>query len=166
MNKRDLTSSLTCLKTGRQSLVSCFCSEDHRLYRPMFSYKPNSNDMTVAICRYMLHWLGSHPVFFKESVTPAFATTSPDDNLEFDAFLRAYRNLCAKFVIGKSNSTGNASHAMDMVVTDSIRHLEEMLFISERTDNRLDILRYQSEKSKHLFDRLLNKLKEGSNDGG
>lgn len=55
---------------------------------------------------------------------------------------------------------------MEVVVMDSIRRLEEMLLISERTDNRLEMLCYQSEKSKYLFDRLLNKLREGSNDGG
>ena len=163
MNRGDLLKILASLEKGREALVADYCTEEPRLYRPMFLHKSNSSDMNIALDKYMFCWLAQHPSYYQDILNNENPVAAQESNPEFNIFINTYRNLCEKFVVGHSTNPGDKSYILENVVKESIDDLENLLTVSEKTDGRLERLRYQGEKSKHLFERILNKLKEGKN---
>jgi hypothetical protein len=163
MKRNEILSTLASFKKGREALVADFCNEEPRLYRPMFAHKPLSSDMNIAISRYMFGWLGHHPFFYKELLNTSSGKSPIAAASQIDGFIEAYRNLCEKFVVGDLCGSGDKSHVLEKVVKDSIEYLDGLLSVSKRSDERLEMLCYQGEKSKHLFDRAFNGLREGNN---
>ena len=164
MKKNELLNTLASFKKGREALVADFCDEEPRLYRPMFAHKPLSSDMNIAVSRYMFGWLGHHPFFYKELLNVSSEESPIAPASEVSGFIESYRSLCEKFVVGELCGFSDKSHVLEKVVKDSIEYLDGLLSVSERADERLERLCYQGEKSKHLFDRAFNELREG-NDG-
>lgn len=162
MNRGDLLNILASLKRGREALVGDYCTEEPRLYRPMFLHKSNSCDMNIALDKYMFGWLAQHPSYYQDVLNKK-PVGAQELNSEINIFIDAYRSLCEKFVVGDSTNPGDKSYVLETVVKESIDYLDNLLAVSEKTDDRLERLRYQGEKSKHLFERALNELKEGKN---
>jgi hypothetical protein len=161
MTKNELLRVLKSLKLGRQSIVSEFCAEEPDLYRPMFAYKPFSGDMDVALSRYSFNWLSKHPSFYKEALEEEGASGA---EFSSEAFFRAYRTLCESFMRQDSVAPGQKSPILEELVKSSVKYLDELLQVSDRSDERMRRLVYESEKSRHLFERRCENLK-GSHNG-
>ena len=162
MLKRELINTLAALKLGRDFLVADYCNEEPRLFRPMFLHKSNSSEMNIAVDRYMFGWLALHPSHYESVINKDAAELLPASAEEVNRFVETYRSLCERFVVGETPSSEGKSHVLERVVKESIGYLDGLLSVSEKTDARLERLRYQGEKSKHLFDRAVKELKEGS----
>lgn len=162
MRKNELLLTLKSLRLARQSMVSEFCAEEPALYRPMFAYRPFSSEMNVALSRYSFNWLSRHPRFYQE----VSAEESPVSGTEFSlsVFFQAYRRLCESFLQLDSVAPGQKSPILEDLVKSSVKYLDELLQVSERSDERMRRLVYESEKSRYLFERLCEDLK-GNSDG-
>lgn len=163
MNRDDLLNLLASLKKGRGALVSDYCTEDPRLFSPMFLHKPYSNDMNIALDKYMFSWLAQHPAYYQGIIDSKKSEDSKSLNTQTRDFVNTYRKLCEKFIIGNNTHSSDKSHVLEKVIKESIDYLDTLLAVSEKADDRLERLRYQGEKSKYLFDRALKELKEEKN---
>lgn len=163
MNKNSLLKTLVFLKKGREAIISDYCGEEPRLFRPMFLHKPQSSDMNIAVDKYMFSWLAQHPSYYKEIIENTKAEQSDSPDVDVDIFVCAYRKLCEKFVVDDGCRGSECSSILENVVQESIDYLDALLTVSEKADDRLERLRYQGEKSKYLFDRAFEELKEGKN---
>lgn len=151
------------MKKGRGAIVSDYCREEPRLFRPMFLHKSNSSDMNIAVDKYMFSWLAQHPSYYKEIIENTKAERSDSPDVDVDIFVSAYRKLCEKFVVDDGCRGNECSSILENAVKESINYLDALLAVSKTADDRLERLRYQGEKSKHLFDRALEALKEEKN---
>jgi len=162
MDRLGLLSALASFKKGREALVVDYCTEEPRLFKPMFSYESNSAEMSIALEKYMLGWLAEHPSYFRGGKKE----NAEYSDVEVNVFFRAYRGLLKKFIFNANVDVdkGKISSCLEEIVNDSIEYLNKLLLLSERSDVRLEKLRYQSEKSKYLFERNLKDLKEGGHE--
>lgn len=140
-------------------MASEFCAEEPDLYRPMFAYKPLSSEMDVALSRYSFNWLSGHPRFHQEILEDEGLASGAESGV----FLQAYRNLCESFLRGDSVPPGQKSPILEELVKSSVKYLDELLQVSELSDERMRRLAYESEKSRHLFERLCENLKDNHN---
>ncbi len=163
MNRSGLLKALAFLRKGREAILSDYCTEEPRLYRPMFSHEPHSSDMNIALDKYMFSWLAQHPSHYQEIIERTKEEHSNHLGMEVDVLINAYRKLCEKFIVDDSCHERDSSPILDKVVKESIDYLDTLLTVSEKADDRLERLRYQGEKSKHLFDRALKELKKENN---
>lgn len=152
MPPNELLITLTALQKGRQSFVDDFVNEEPRLYRPMFSCEPESAEMQIAASRFVYEWISRHPALFQEILSE----TRVDGGGAL--FVKAYRNLCESFISGESRET-DKSHILEKLVNDTIEYLDRLLTTSSRASDSLEKLKYQSEKSRHLFDRAIREMK-------
>ena len=159
MTRSEVLKSLAFLKKGRAALVADFSTEEPNLYRSMFLYEPFSSDMNIALDRYIFSWLAKHPSYF-DSDAGDIAASIEISNASVSTFTNAYRLLCQKFLIHSDCKTDATSEIFEQLVKDSIEAMDSLLIVSKKYDDRLEKLRYQGEKSSHLFDRALANLKK------
>lgn len=135
-------------------LVSKFKEEDPRLYRSMFLYDSNSNDMGIAISRCIFSWLAEHADFY-DIVAAEDAGFSDVGDKDVAIFISTYRLLCQRFIVHEDVCPGAIGEVFEKLVQESIAVMDSLLHVSKKYDDRLERLRYQSEKSAYLFDRAL-----------
>lgn len=156
MRHEDITFVLDVLRTARSNLANEFCVEDPYLYRPMFNFKAASSEMDIAIKKHMLKWLSEHNVIMKEKMHDKdHASLSKDIER---IYLKTYRKLCEYFISGRQDNYSERSHVLEQLVSELMSSLDDLLQISERSENSLERLRYHSEKSRHLFENAFNNL--------
>ena len=164
MNSHELVRALTALSLGRQTLVDQFRNEEPKLYRPMFMHSAWSNDMNIAIDKFMLGWIVQHPTYYKAATALSVSECSVECDVHCDGFLHAYRRLCEMFVSGASGKGIEKSHFIEKVVMDSVEYLDKLLILSGQADEKLERLRYHAERSRSLFDRALKEAESRSGD--
>lgn len=159
MFNHALVATLAALKKGREVLVSDYCNEEPRLYKPMFLYKPSSCSMEIEISRYVFGWLNMHPSYYHSTVEapPSNGLAKIDSGTVL--FIETYRKLCEKFIVGENSSHTARSVLLEKSINDSISYLDNLLSINNKSDNHLERLRYQGEKSRYLFNKTMSELK-------
>ena len=160
MTPSNLVKILDALKKGRLNLIDDYRTEKPDLYWFMFKYEPFSSDMDAAINRYMFHWLSQHPAIYQSMTMEGGKEDASLENGKLDAFILSYRKLCERFIVDGVSDSKAKSHVLEKMVHDSIMYLDKLLGVSELANMRLQKLVYQNIKSKTVFDRLFNELKE------
>jgi hypothetical protein len=130
----------------------------------MFTQEGFFSQMDLAIEIYFSEWLNSHPTIFISMLESGrFDDRSLPDN-RFNGFLLSYRKLYELFLTDKTQHGEPKSHLLDSMIKNRIEILQNIMEIHDRSENRLETMRYRLEKEKRLFIREFNKLK-GSNYG-
>lgn len=160
MNRSELLESLKFLKLGRETIVADYCTEEPRLYKPMFRYNSNSIDMKIALEKYTFSWLTQHPSNYKKNIEKRNPNEYQKANFNKNNIALTYRKLCEKFIISNDATPGEKGIALEKIVEETVTYLDSLLCTSEKSDGHLERLVYQSEKSRHLFERRLNELKQ------
>ncbi|MDT4825469.1 hypothetical protein [Metapseudomonas sp. CR1201] len=165
MKSRELELCLQSLKLSRQNLAGGFLQESPSLYSAMFQYETSPSSMEIAQRKFFFEWLISHPVTFGQILQRALESQEHlDRDASTHAFLKSYKALLERFIADKGSGSSWQSDELQVLAADYILSLGSLLEISAGANKKLEVLRYQSEKSKTIFDRTFKELM-GGNDG-
>ncbi|MCY1204263.1 hypothetical protein D9M72_157880 [compost metagenome] len=121
--------------------------------------------MEIAQRKFFFEWLISHPVTFGQILQRALESQEHlDRDASTHAFLKSYKALLERFIADKGSGSSWQSDELQVLAADYILSLGSLLEISAGANKKLEVLRYQSEKSKTIFDRTFKELM-GGNDG-
>lgn len=164
MSRTELLRTLSVYRRSREQLVAAFITEEPEPYQAMFQFRSGSVAMSLAVERFILLWLIRHPAIYQELYLSQGEGESEEEQQLFVSFMKHYFSYCKCFIVGEDSKAGPSPGPIDGPVTQVLllhkrAFLDDLLKVSQNADARLQRLRYQSTKTKALFDRQFAALR-------
>lgn len=161
MNQTELLRALSVYRRSREQLIKDFVTEERDLYQEMFEHKPNSVAMNLAIERYIFLWLLRHPLIYQELYLSHREGESEDEQHLFSRFMKHFQVYCKMFIDSDIDNP-----VIQVLLQQKIKVLDDLLRADQSANEYIKWVRYQSTKSKNLFERQLDELRSQQNAHG
>ncbi len=146
---------LTLLQQARSKLVQDFLEESPEIYAPSFRYERNEEMLQLAREKYVVSWLNSHWELLENLLTTQFSDMT-QCNVFKEEFAKAFLELLRKFGVQIQHPQNSEFFAL--LLRKKAQTLEEILKISDKSEQQFEKLKYSDEREKALFNREMNRL--------
>lgn len=146
---------LTLLQQARSNLVRDFLEENSDIYAPSFKYERNKEMMQLAREKYVVSWLNSHWELLENLLTTQITDTTQQSEIK-EEFAKVFLELLHKFGVQVQHHQNSEFFAT--LLRKKSQTLEEILGISDKSEQQLEKLKYSGEREKALFNREMDKL--------
>ena len=146
----SMMSTLHILNMARVKLVFDFTSKKLDVYLPMFKYENQPVLMDLAIENYFTSWLNYHFQLWNENY--------PHQSGEL--FYNVIKLLIKQIANTDEINSSNQGFYFKLI-SSKIRLLDELIQVGVRDTEKYNALLLDYEKDKVLFEREMNRLKEG-----
>jgi len=155
MNNSHLMAMLGSLREAREELVSRVVREDPDLFSSFFDFEKSDAMLELTFEREFL--------FFIDSNIKAFMRYG--NVLEEDAYAVAVKKAIAALADSRDITNIQAGD-ISALIMHKVEIIDELFSVSRKSDDRLNVLKYNSARDRVLFDRLIKDLQtEGGGNG-
>nr|WP_312058993.1 hypothetical protein [Fervidobacterium pennivorans] len=150
--KDDLINVLKTLKEGRKKLLIDFLNQDPLIFIPIFKYENKPTVMNIAIENYFISWINYHFHIGKKHINSKESK---------EIFLKTMEKFFCKYLRGANRCGLSSPEFISDLLEKKRRLLHELLDAEDKHDFSFKTLLVEYEKDKVLFQRQINKLKNG-----
>ena len=144
--------TLDVLKIARNKLIRDFFKKNPKLYKSMYKYGYHDSQalLELSIEQYFTEWLDQHWQIMNDRL--ASLEIEPLTQQEFKSvFASAYLQLLQRHHLIHEQAHSENVDLMKHLLIQKIHHMKEILRMSERDEERWDVIETDIEKHRKIF---------------